>query len=254
MPQAALKLPVPADDAEKQLRADLAAAFHLAVEFGWNESVGNHFSAAVSGDGRHFIMNRRWVHFSEVTASTLQRLDSRDSSIMQTDEAPDLSAWSIHGAIHAARSDARVVLHLHPPYATAIASLDDPTILPVDQNTARFFGKVATDLGFDGIADEELEGRRIAGQLGNKNILMMGNHGVLVINRTVAHAFEDLYFLERACKNLVLAYSTGRKLNIMSDNLAQKTAASWLLFEDMAVAHFAALKRRLDARGSIYTQ
>jgi ribulose-5-phosphate 4-epimerase/fuculose-1-phosphate aldolase len=249
-----LKLQGCADEAERQLRVDLAAAFHLAVEFGWNESVGNHFSAAVSGDGRLFIMNRRWVHFGEIKASALQALDSGDSSIMQSDEAPDPSAWSIHGAIHAARSDARVVLHLHPPYATAIASLEDPEILPIDQNTARFFGKVAVDIGFDGIADGELEGRRIAGQLGDKNVLMMGNHGVLVINRTVANAFEDLYILERACRTLVLAYSTGRKLNVMSSNLAQKTAASWLPFEGMALAHFAALKRSLDAQGSIYAQ
>ncbi len=254
MSNAALKLRVPADTAERQLRVDLAAAFHLAVEFGWNESVGNHFSAAVSGDGRHFIMNRKWAHFGEVTASSLQQLDSRDSSIMESDEAPDVSAWSIHGAIHASRSDARVVLHLHPPYATAIASLDDPSILPVDQNTARFFGKVATDFGYDGIAGEEHEGRRIAEQLGDKNILMMGNHGILIINRTVAHAFEDLYFLERACQTLVLAYSTRQKLNVMSDNLAQKTAESWMPFEDSALAHFAALKRRLDAKGSIYAQ
>ena len=224
------------------------------MEFGWNESVGNHFSAAVSDDGRHFIMNRRWVHFGEVTASGLQRLDSGDSTIMQTHEAPDLSAWSIHGAIHAMRSNARVVLHLHPPYATAIAALDDPRILPIDQNTARFFNKVAIDLGFDGIANEESEGRRIAGELRRNNILMMGNHGVLVVNRTVALAFEDLYFLERACKTLVLAYSTGRKLNVMSDNLAHKTAQSWLPFEDMALAHFAALRRGLDAKGSNYAE
>jgi ribulose-5-phosphate 4-epimerase/fuculose-1-phosphate aldolase len=248
------EVPADAPQSERALRVDLAAAFHLAVAEGWHESVGNHFSAACSPDGRQFLMNRKWVHFSEVTASSLQRLDSGDASVMGTAEAPDASAWSIHGAVHAARADARVVLHLHPPYATAVASLADPAILPIDQNTARFFGKVATDTGYGGIASEEAEGRRIASVLGPRDILMMGNHGVLVVARTVAHAWEHMYFLERACRNLILAMSAGRPLAVMPDDLAAATAASWEPYADSALAHFAALKRRLDAAGSPYAQ
>ena len=107
---------------EWQLRVDLAAAFRLTVEMNWHEGVGNHFSAAVSADGKQFLMNRKWRHFSTIRASDLQLLDADDDSIMKTPEAPDVSAWAIHGGIHASVAHARVLLHLHPPYATAIAS------------------------------------------------------------------------------------------------------------------------------------
>jgi len=103
------------DSEERQLRVDLAAAFRLTVEMGWHEGVGNHFSAAVSPDGKTFLMNRKWRHFSTIRASDLQLLDADDDSIMKTPEAPDVSAWAIHGGIHASVAHARVLLHLHPP-------------------------------------------------------------------------------------------------------------------------------------------
>jgi len=139
---------------EQALRVDLAAAFRLAVHFNWHESVGNHFSAAVSADGTKFLMNPKWRHFVTIRASDLLLLDSNDDSVMQRPDAPDSSAWCIHGSIHRARPNARVLLHCHPKYSTALATLKDPTMLPIDQNTARFFGKTGIDLGFGGIADD----------------------------------------------------------------------------------------------------
>ncbi|MFZ9017785.1 MAG: class II aldolase/adducin family protein, partial [Ilumatobacteraceae bacterium] len=144
---------------ERTTRIELAAAFRLAARFGWHESVANHFSAAVTDDGSRFLMNPRWRHFSLITASELLLLDAGDASVMDRPDAPDVSAWNIHGAIHAAVPNARVLLHLHPPFATTIATLQDPTILPIDQNTARFFGDVAYDLEFGGIAADPAEGR-----------------------------------------------------------------------------------------------
>ncbi len=160
-------------------------------------------------------MNRKWRHFSTIRASDLQLLDAADDSIMKTPEAPDVSAWAIHGGIHASVAHARVLLHLHPPYATAVATLADPEIKPIEQNTARFYNRVAVDLAYTGIAEDKAEGKRLARVLGNRRTMMMGNHGVLCAAPTVAEAFEDMYFLERACQTLVLAYSTGQKLNIM---------------------------------------
>jgi ribulose-5-phosphate 4-epimerase/fuculose-1-phosphate aldolase len=245
------KTELSADDMQS-LRVDLAAAFRLTAQFGWHESVGNHFSAAVSGDGQRFLLNPRWRHFGEMRASDLLLLDAADQDVMTRPNAPDPSAWTIHGSVHRQCPEVRVLLHCHPPYATALASLKDPDIKPIDQNTARFFRKLGVDLGFGGIANDAAEGQRLAAAFGNKSVLIMGNHGVSVTGRTVAEAFEELYFLERAAKVLVLAYSTGQPLNVMSDDLAQKTAEGWLPYNEQAFAHFDYLKRQLDKADPSY--
>jgi ribulose-5-phosphate 4-epimerase/fuculose-1-phosphate aldolase len=237
---------------EQALRVDLAAAFRLAVEFDWHESVGNHFSAAVSDDGKLFLMNPRWRHFSLIRASDLLLLDADDPGVMHTPHAPDPSAWTIHGRIHGALPQSRVVLHCHPPYATALACLKDPTLKPIDQNTARFFGLVSVDTNFGGIADDAQEGARIAAAFGNRPILLMGNHGVTVTAGTVAEAFEHLYFFERAAKTLMLAYASGQPINVMSDVIAERTAEGWRDYNDAAFAHFAALKTMLDKKDTSY--
>ena len=233
---------------EAQIRVELAAAFRLAVHEGWHESAANHFSAAVSDDGTRFLMNPCWKHFGEVKASELLLLDANADfdAVMDGPNAPDPSAWAIHGQIHAASPRARVLIHLHPPYATAIASLADPTILPIDQNTARYFGEVAYDLEFGGIADDAEEGRRLAEVLRDKSVLMMGNHGVTTVGQTVAEAFESMYYLERACRNLVLAYSTGRPLSVLDDDMAAKVAKGWKKFGGLGDAHFAQRMAQLD--------
>lgn len=242
------------DAKEWALRVDLAAAFRLAVHFDWHESVGNHFSAAVSSDGKKFLLNPKWKHFSEICASDLLLLDADDPEVMNGPDAPDTTAWCIHGAVHAAVPNARVILHCHPIYATTLATLKDPSIKPIDQNTARFFNRMAIDSNFSGLADEAEEGQRIARAFGNQSIMMMGNHGVSVAADTVAQAFEDLYFLERAAKTLILAYSTGQELNILSDEIAEKTAQSWEEFGDAAFAHFDHLKAMLDKSDPSYRE
>ena len=237
---------------EQQLRIDLAAAFRLAAHFDWHESIANHFSASVSDDGKTFLLNRRWRHFSTIKASELLCLNADDESVMSGEDAPEPSAWSIHGAIHATVPHARVLLHCHPPYATALSCLQDPTLKPIDQNTARFFNRIAYDLNFGGIADDAAEGQRIAASMGNHSILMMGNHGISVAAETVAEAFEHLYYLERAAKTMVLAYSTNQPLSVMSDELAEKTAQCWEQYSDSAFAHFDQLKEMLDRTDSSY--
>ncbi len=239
---------------EWQLRVDLAAAFRLAAENGWHEAVANHFSLAVSGDGKRFLMNPRWMHFSRVRASDLLLLDADDATTMDRPDAPDPSAWCIHGAIHAAVPQARCVLHVHSPYATAVAALADPTLLPVDQNTARFYNRVAIDLAFGGVADTLAEGRRLAAALGDRKVMLMGNHGVLVAAATVAEAYDLLYYFERSCRTFVLASSTGRALNVMPHELAERTARDWDHYPEMMSVHFAEMKRTLDAKGATYAQ
>jgi ribulose-5-phosphate 4-epimerase/fuculose-1-phosphate aldolase len=231
---------------EQQLRIDLAAVFRLFSKMDMHESVANHLSAAVSEDGKKFIMNRRWMHFDNVTASNLQLLDSENKALMSTSEAPDPSAWAIHGNVHRRLPKAKVVLHLHPSYATALSTLIDPRILPLDNNTARFYKRIAYDTNFSGLATSDHEGSRIANAFLDMQVLMMGNHGVSVIGETIAEAFESMYYLEKACKTMMLAYATGQPLNILNDSVAEKTAASWKDFTGMAEAHFAQLKVMLD--------
>jgi ribulose-5-phosphate 4-epimerase/fuculose-1-phosphate aldolase len=235
-------------------RVDLAASFRLAVEHGWHEAVANHFSLAVSEDGKRFLMNPRWTHFSRIRARDLLLLDADDDTTMQRPDAPDPSAWCIHGAIHAAHADARCVLHVHSAYATALACLADPTMPPIDQNTARFFNRVALDRHYGGIADNMEEGRRLASVLGGRRVLVMANHGVLVTGRTVAEAYDALYYFERACQTLVLAYSTGKPLNVMPDALAERTARGWEDYADAAAAHFGEMKRVLDTKDPSYAE
>ncbi len=237
---------------EAALRVDLAAAFRLAARAEWHEGVANHFSAAVSPDGKKFLVNPRWRHFSLVTASELLLVDADDPSTMEREDAPDPSAWSIHSAIHRKVPHARVALHLHPPYATTLATLKDPRILPIDQVTARFFNRLGMDMNFGGIATEEAEGERIAATIGNHGAVMMANHGVTTVAPTVAEAFDAMYHLERAARQLVLAYSTGQPLNVMPDALAEEVAQEWETYRDAEFAHFAEMKRILDIEAPDY--
>ena len=234
-------------------RVDLAAAFRLAAEQDWHESVANHFSLAVSEDGKRFLMNPRWKHFARIRARDLLLLDADDRATMQRPDAPDPSAWCIHGAIHAALPHARCVLHVHSPYATAIACLADPAVPPIDQNCARFYNRVTIDRHYGGVADTVEEGRRLASVLGTRRVLIMANHGVLVGAPTVADAYDELYYFERSCKTLVLAYSTGRPLNVMPHELAERTAKDWEEYPSYADAHFAEMKALLDAKDASYS-
>lgn len=239
---------------ENQIRIDLAAAFRLARRNDWHEGVANHFSAAVSEDGKVFLMNPRWKHFSNIRASDLILCDADDPDTMNHPDAPDPSAWSIHGAIHRRVPHARVAIHLHPPYATALAALTDPTIRPIDQVTARFHNRLAYDLAFGGIASTEAEGERIAATIGNHSAVMMGNHGVTTVAPTVAEAFDAMYHLERAARTMVLAYSTGQPLSVMNEALAEETAAEWQTYKNAEFAHFEEMKRILDREEPDYRQ
>ncbi len=243
-----------ADTAEWQARVDLAAVFRLAVHFGWHEAVANHFSLAVSPDGSRFLINPKWRHFSRIRASDLLLLDANDPETMNRPDAPDASAWAIHGRMHALVPHARCILHVHSPYATAVASLVDPSIPPIEQNTARYFNRMAIDTTYGGIADDMAEGVRLAGLIGPHRRMMMGNHGVLVVGSSVGAAFDDLYYLERACQTFVLARSTGLPLNVMPDELAERTAKGWDAYVGADIAHFEEMKRMLDEKDPSYAQ
>lgn len=240
-----------ARDPYRQQRIDLAAAFRWTARLGMHESIANHFSLAVSDDGSRFLINPNGRHFSRIRASELLLLDANDPQTMDREDAPDPTAWAIHGALHRRLPHARCVLHAHPKHATVLASLKDSRILPIDQNTMRFFGRYAIDDGFDGMGLGD-EAERMVGGLGDRAVMLMGNHGVLVVADTVARAFDELYYLERACETLVTAYMTGQELRIAPDAVAAKTARQWLDYPAFADNHFRELKAILDAQEPDY--
>ena len=195
------------DSDEEQIRIDLAATFRIIAHLGMHEAVANHFSAALSADGKTFLLNPKWKHFSRIRASDLLVLHADDERCAARPDV-DATAWAIHGQIHQRLPDVRVVLHLHPVYTTSLACLATPQILPIDQNTARYFNRVAVITLYGGMADTPRRRRPAGGLLTDKRRLLMGNHGVLVTAPTIGEAFDDIWTLERACQILITAWST----------------------------------------------
>jgi ribulose-5-phosphate 4-epimerase/fuculose-1-phosphate aldolase len=229
----------------RALRVDLAAAYRLAVVHGFHEGICNHFTLAVPGRDDRFLVIPYGLHWSEVTAGNLIVVDDRGATV-EGDGRVEATALFIHGPVHRARPDARCVLHTHMPHATALTSLADGHLPMATQNAFGFHGRIAYDDGYAGLALEGAEGRRLVAVLGDRDVLMMANHGVLVVGATVADAYDTLYYLERACHVTVLALSTGRPLKVLPDRVVAPVAARMRTGGHNRADHFEALKRLLD--------
>ena len=218
-----------------------------------HEAVANHFSLAVSDDGKRFLMNPNQRHFSRIKASDLLLLDADDPETMNRPDAPDPTAWGLHGPMHRLVPHARCVMHVHSIHATVLACLEDSTLPPIDQNSATFYGRTVVDESFGGLAFEE-EGTRCAGMLSDPiaKVLILGNHGVLVIGSDVADTFNRLYHFERAAETYVIALQTGKPLRVLSHETAERTAREIEDYPSQAERHLAELKAILDDEGSDY--
>ncbi|MFQ5566235.1 MAG: class II aldolase and adducin N-terminal domain-containing protein [Paracoccaceae bacterium] len=234
-------------------RVDLAAAFRWTARLDLHEGVANHFSLAVNEDGTQFLINPNQVHFSRIRASSLLLLDANDAATLERPDAPDPTAWGLHGALHRLCPQARCAMHVHPTYATVLACLADSTLPPIDQSTAMFFNRVAVDDAYDGLAFEA-EAERCCATLSDpaKTVLVMGNHGVMVIGADVAETFNRLYYFERAAETYIKALWTQRPLRVLSDEIAEKTAREIETYPGIAGNHLAELKAILDEEGSDY--
>ncbi|MGB7205779.1 MAG: class II aldolase and adducin N-terminal domain-containing protein [Anderseniella sp.] len=236
-----------------EIRADLAAAFRWTARLNMHEAVANHFSVAVNDEGTKFLMNPNQVHFSRIKASDLLLVDANDPETMNRPDAPDPTAWGLHGAIHRLCPHARVAMHVHSIHATVLATLEDPRLLPIDQNCATFFNRYAIDTEYGGLAFEE-EAERACQHLSDpaRKVLVMGNHGIMVIGDTVADAFNRMYYFERAAETYIKALWTGQKLKVLSDEVAEKTASELENYPGQADCHLNELKAILDDEGSNY--
>lgn len=237
-----------APPSEAQARVDLAAALRWTARLDWHESIANHFSVAVTADRRRFLMNPAGRHFSRVRASELLLLDASDETLPAGPGAPDPTAWYLHALLHRRLPQAHCILHTHMPHATALCCIKDFELLMLDQNACRFHGRVAYDRGYDGMALSAAEGERVAALLiDGKSVLMMGNHGVLVVGPSIAAAFDDLYYLERAAKVQLLALATGLEPAVIPDDVAAKACAQWFSYPgDYSRQHLDALMNILD--------
>ena len=238
----------------KQTRRELAAAFRWAARFGYHEAVANHFSAAVSDDGQRFLVNPVGSHFSRIRASDLVDVDtSRTGDSLSFGVDP--TAWVLHSHIHRHVPRAKCILHTHMKYATTLACLEGYEFQMTDQNACRFHDTIAYDRNYSGLALDPEEGERVAGLFGaDKEVLFLGNHGVMVIGPSVAEAFDLLYYLEKASEVQVLALSTGRPLSIIPDEVAAHAARQWREYPDAARLHMDALMAILDEESPDYAK
>ncbi len=198
-------------------------------------------------------MNPNQRHFATLCASDLLLLDADDEDVMDRPGAPDPTAWGLHAMVHRLVPHARCLMHAHPIFSTVLASLADSRLPAIDQNTATFFDRVVIDEGFGGLAFEA-EGRRIAAQLSDpdKLVMIMGNHGVLIIGSTVAETFNRLYYFERAAETYIRALQTGMPLRVIPDEIAARTAAEIADYPGQSELHLAGLRAVLDMEGSNY--
>lgn len=208
----------------RRLREDLALALRAAAYHGLSEGVCNHFSVAVPGSSEHFLINPRGLHWSEVQSADIVMIDVEGRKLAGR-HAVEPTAMFIHAAVHRIAGKT-CVMHVHMPFATALACTADRALdTALSQNAMRFHGHIAVDAHYNGLALDHSEGERIARAMSGADIAFLGNHGVVVCGAQIAHAYDDLYYLERACMVQVLAASTGRPLVPVDAALAQRVAS-----------------------------
>ncbi|HVJ43722.1 MAG TPA: aldolase [Dongiaceae bacterium] len=211
------------DDAAVRLaRIDLAACFRMAARLGYEEGICNHFSALVPGRDDLFLVNPYGLAFEEITASSLLICDFH-GNVLAGDGKPEATAFYIHARLHLNKPRARAAFHTHMPNATALSMLEGQPLVWAGQTALKFYGRTAVDENYQGLALDDAEGDRIAAATGDADIVFMKNHGVMVIGPSIAEAWDDLYYLERACEVQVRAMSTGRPLLPVSPEVAQRT-------------------------------
>ena len=213
-------LPARITDPLTQARVHLAAAHRMAVLHELEEGIDNHFTVTVPGRDDQYLILPFGFHWSEARASDMIVFDESGKTL-EGEGVVELSAYCIHSPIHRI-TGAKVVLHTHQTWAVALNMLKDNRLLPANQTATFLAGDIAYDDHYAGTADTPEEGHRLAGLMGDKPIVFLKNHGILVTGDTVAQAYKRLYKLERVCRAQVLALSTGRPLEVLSDEIVAR--------------------------------
>ena len=235
-----------------ELQQDLAAVFRWTAKLNMNEGIANHFSVCLP-NSNDFYVNGSGLHFSSIKASDMVLVEqNKIEEIKKKPELVDPTALNIHGTIHKKVPHARCILHVHSKYATALSTLKDPTLQPIDQNTMRFYNRVAVYDDFGGLGFEE-ESHKMAAAIGNNRSMLLANHGILTVGQTIGQAFDELYYFEKACETYITALSTNKELKIANSKVAEKTAQEWENYPvNMGDQHLKAIRSILDKEDPSY--
>ena len=229
---------------EWAIRVDLAAAYRMVAHYGWDDLIFTHLSARIPGPEHHFLLNPYNLMFEEVTASSLIKVDVNGNPVEPTPFITNPAGFTIHSAIHMARDDAHAVMHLHTPAGQAVSAHNEG-LLPLTQ-TAML---IRNDLAFhdyEGVAVDLGERERLVEDLGDKNGMILRNHGTLAVGKNVGECFVRLYFLERACQAQIMALSAGDQINNPPQGSPEVTAQQGQIGVTLAANLLAwpALKRK----------
>jgi ribulose-5-phosphate 4-epimerase/fuculose-1-phosphate aldolase len=195
---------------EQQLRVDLAAAYRMFAQYGWDDLIFTHLSARVPGPEAHFLINPYGMFFEEITASSLVKVDLKGNAVEPTKWPVNPAGFNIHSAVHAAREDAHCVMHLHTAHGIAV-SIQADGLQPLSQQSLFALANISYH-DYEGVALNEDERPRLVADLANSNFMILRNHGLLTCAETVADAFLFMYILESACRIQILAQSGGNEL------------------------------------------
>lgn len=235
----------PKSDPLREARIDLAAAFRLAARLGFDDTIWNHFSVTLPGTTDRFLVKPHGLLMKEVRASDLIVVDVEGSTV-EGRGVCERSGACIHIGVHRAHPRAACVLHSHMKHASWLGMCDGGRLLPIHQNGLRYYNRISYDDRYNGLAIVEEEGKRIAGALGDNNILLLANHGVIVIGRTVSEAFYDLYYFEVSCEEQYMLACSGAKPRLIDPEMARLTYEQYIEGEaDAHIEYFVAMKRML---------
>jgi len=201
---------------EWQLRQDIACAYRLCADFGWDDLIYTHISARVPGSDGHFLMNPLGLLFEEITASSLVKVDRNGNAVMDSPYGVNKAGFIIHSAIHGARDDAHAIVHLHTDYGIALSN-QLAGLQPLAQSSIPSWMEIAYH-DWEGFAVHDDEKERLIADLGTKKALILRNHGTLTCAGSIGGAFELMFFLEKACKIQILSHSTGQPLYKPADH------------------------------------
>jgi ribulose-5-phosphate 4-epimerase/fuculose-1-phosphate aldolase len=236
---------------EWQLRCDLAACYRLVALYGWTDLVFTHISARLPGEGHHFLINPYGLLFEEITASSLIAIDQEGNKLSESPFNVNKAGFVIHSAIHAARDDAQCVLHTHTRAGVAV-SAQKAGVLPISQQSTF----VLASLGYhdyEGVALRDDEKPRLQADLGKAGFLMLRNHGLLTVGRSIADAFLSMYIFETTCQ-IQIAAQAGGELTTVDPRILDGVAASMRTQTDGMGGAFVwpALLRKLDRQDPAY--
>ena len=241
---------VPMSAEERQMRVDLAACYRLVAHYDMDDLFATHISARVPGKEEHFLLNPYGVLFEQITASDLVKVDLEGNIVQDTPYSINPAGFVIHSAVHAARPDAKCVLHTHTVAGMAVASLEEG-LLPLTQKSMRFYNRIGYH-DYEGVADDLDERSRLVASLGKYNALILRNHGLLTCGPTVARAFFLMKNLEKSCMTQLAATASGGKLIQLSPNLMEHAAGQFESGADGRANGWPALLKMLDGMDPSY--